>query len=243
VAPTGARRRPQPAALGSGGPPRRTAHPGYPRVTCRPTGRLQGVRASPALRPASAGGPDHDPLPRLRGGVALNVPRHRSLRESMAPGPTSWLARSPKCSRAMPARRNCPAPTRWQRSGSITRRSRTVHAVGGLFIRRSPPLDATEESPGGERQDTERRHGGLTRCSSHHQFGGEPDAARRDPTPFDSLKNLRPTTTARQLGGRTPGQGRSPSRASSPTSHGRPTPSSARIRFTDHPSATWRARR
>jgi hypothetical protein len=30
-------------------------------------------------------------------------------------------------------------------------------------------------------------------------------------------------------------QGRSPSRASSPTSHRRPTPSSVRIRFTDHP--------
>jgi hypothetical protein len=39
------------------------------------------------------------------------------------------------------------------------------------------------------------------------------------------------------------GQGRSPSRASSPTSHPRPTRSSARIRLTDHPSATWRARR
>jgi len=36
-------------------------------------------------------------------------------------------------------------------------------------------------------------------------------------------------------------QGRSPSRASSPTSHLRPTPSSARIRFTDQPCSTCRA--
>jgi hypothetical protein len=34
-------------------------------------------------------------------------------------------------------------PPWWRRSGSITRRSRTVDAVGGSFTRRSQPLDAT----------------------------------------------------------------------------------------------------
>jgi hypothetical protein len=58
-------------------------------------------------------------------------------------------------------------------------------------------------------------------------------------------KLSRVTVTARRSPGigavRPSRQGRGPSRASSPTNHRRPTPSSARIRFTDQPCSTCRA--
>jgi hypothetical protein len=203
----------------------------------------QGIRASPALRPASAGGPDHDPLPRLRGDVALNVRRHRSLRESMNPArPRGLLGRPNAAGQCLLAE-----TARLPRGGGAAVQSLADHgpftrsaACSSVDHRHStPPKNHRGENDKIPRGDTAARR----YCDPIARFGRKPDAARRDPTPFDSLENLRPATTARQLGGRTPGQGRSPSRASSPTSHRRPTPSSARIRFTDHPCSTCRARR
>jgi len=62
------------------------------------------------------------------------------------------------------------------------------------------------------------------------------------PAPDLAAAPSRPDTYPKP-GGRTPGQGRSPSRLISPTSQLRPTPSSARIRLTDHPCATCRTLR
>jgi len=101
------------------------------RRSGRPRGRLRPRRR--ACRP------DDDPAPRLHDEVALSVQRHGDpANPRMDRGRAAWLARIAQRNWAAHARRNRPAPARWRRIGSITRRSPTVHAVSGSFIRRSP---------------------------------------------------------------------------------------------------------
>jgi hypothetical protein len=101
------------------------------RRSGRPRGRLRQRRR--ACRP------DDDPAPRLHDEVALSVQRHGDpANPRMDRGRAAWLARVAQLNWAAHARRNRSAPARWRRIGSITRRSPTVHAVSGSFIRRSP---------------------------------------------------------------------------------------------------------
>jgi len=75
----------------------------------------------------------------------------------------------------------------------------------------------------------------IPTCKSGQERRGHDPAAA--PLRHDARPASRPSVRA--VG--PPSQGRGPSRASSPISHLRPTRSSARIRFTDHPCSTWRA--
>jgi hypothetical protein len=216
----------------------------------------QGVRAPqrPGDQGASMTDDDDDPTPRLHGEVALNVPRHRApLRPpSMDPGPTTRLARV-----AQPPGSPCsPQPPGSHHSGGAAVRSPADHRPFTRSAARSsadhPPLGGAAEA---EPRDTKRRHGGPagctfpsparkgTTCATPSSHPVRPPPAPGEPG-HEHQRHPRPQpscgpTPAQQPGGRTPGgQGRSPSRASSPTSQRRPTPSSTRIRFTDHPCST-----
>jgi hypothetical protein len=182
----------------------------------------------------SAPPPPRLPDPRPRQGLGRHPPRTLT-----ADGPTTGSGQGgPSCSPGW--------TTRWTWSAAVgltcccqprsrllsCRTSSTVHAISGSFIRRSPAA---------------RR-----RCS-HRAAGSPRDPPARQPSEPERGNNPQSQTVPQPRGGPTlahptsvrshPGQGRSPSWVSSPTSHRRPTPSSARIRFTDHPCSTWRARR
>ncbi len=183
-----------------------------------------------ARSPSTAGQPVLAGTARLPPVVAAHRFGH-SFQLALARQPGWSSGRRPRqgglCSREPP--RSC--------GGGVSVRSPTGHAVGGSCIRRSP---------------TTGRH-----AIPRHWEGGRLGHAEI-PVPFDSPENPctgqhhhsevcrhgYDRTLTQHQGGPTverDGQGRSPKRASSPTSHRRPTPSSARIRFTDHPWATWRA--
>jgi hypothetical protein len=101
--------------------------------------RRSGCPRGRLLQRRRACRPDDDQAPRLHDEVALSAQRHGDpANPRMDRGRAAWLARVAQRNWAAHARRNRPAPARWRRIGSITRRSPTVQAVSGSFIRRLP---------------------------------------------------------------------------------------------------------
>ena len=175
-----------------------------------------------------------------------------------AAGRHGWLG-SPSAAGQRMLAATARLPPRWRRSGSLTHRSPTVHAVSGSLAVDHPPLGgaaATAQNDGIPRGHPAGP--GVPRLFSHPQMlGREPlvsaeisprstasrtyEPGENHPAPALAAAPSRPGAypAAERPD---PGQGRSPSRASSPTSHWRPTRSSARIRLSDQPCA-WRALR
>jgi hypothetical protein len=246
------RRRPSSTAGGSGGSVAPESRSCLDRAD-------QGVRASPPAR-RRACSTDDQPAPSPSSGVALHVQRHRgSPIRRLGPGPTTWLARVAPRTRAavLPCNRPAPAVVTAHPVRSPANQ-RPCTRVNGSFIRRSPAIRRRRSRPG-ERRNTERTEA-LACCGAHPQLAGEPpvtprstgsaasrtcepdENTQRETVPQHPLRPRRsPSSHAATVG--PTGHGRSPSRASSPTSHLRPTRSSARIRLTDHPGSTCRARR
>lgn len=221
----------------------------------------QGIRAARRSR-RRACSPDDDPASSpQRGDMVLTVPRHsRPPANPPARVPArqcGWLG-SPSAAgqRLLPWNRPAPAAVAAQRFDHrpITDRSRGRRLVHPSITHHSAGADR-------ERRESERPHraAGLPRLASSAP-GREPHVARRPPPRSAASRTCEPgentqrqTVPQHRLARRSPsipaaavdpsGQGRSPSRASSPTGHLRPTPSSARIRLTDHPCSTCRASR
>jgi hypothetical protein len=187
-----------------------------------------------------------------RGGVERAAPPRTPATPQHGPRPDNLAGSGRPARRAARAPRNRPAPTRVaaQRLDHppITDRSPGQRLVHRSITRHSAaPQRLNHAIPTG---DTAARRA----APLHPRPGREPFVPRPAPTPFGSLQHpVNPGTSTSAIPGRSPAaarhppssravgpgvQGRSPSRASSPTSQRRPTPSSARIRFTDHPCST-----
>jgi hypothetical protein len=226
----------------------------------------QGVRASRAPQPptnaqyrrrASADSVKRRGVERAAPRRAPRIPQHGSRPDNLAgSGPQrSQAARAPL------------EPTGSRRggnpSGSITGRSPIVQAVSWLVHPSITPRRHTAAALG-ERRNIKRpsRRLRLAAAAAAPIPGtgmaacGTPNAhpVRPPPEPWEPGRQHQRqpvpqhrcgSTLAEQQCGhcRTFGSGRSTSRASSPTSQARPTRSSARIRLTDHPCSTCRARR
>jgi hypothetical protein len=118
-------------------------------------------------------------------------------------------------------------------AGQASQRSRNLTVTRGPTTAAQRPSTVSSRS----RSLVAPRSIGQVPYRGLHPVNQDENAERRP-----SRSRARPTPTQHRCGG-ADGQGRSPSRRSSPTSHLRPTPSSARIRFTDQPCSTCRARR
>ncbi len=142
----------------------------------------QGIHASAPEPPRS--------VQCRRPSSAKAAPRRRDVGRAAPQRPREPRDGSPARQRSAAGQRMLAGTTRrppwWRRSGSITRRSPTVHAVSGSFIRRSPDTRWRRRlNDGIPRGDT----AALACCGSHPQLGRKPLGSRRDPPRSTALEN------------------------------------------------------
>lgn len=110
------------------------------------------------------------------------TPQHGSRADQ-----SGWLG-SPSAARQRMLAGTARLPPWWRRTGSITRRSPTVHESAGSFIHRSPTTRWRRSTEGRDTKEATPRP--RRAAAPSPGLGREPFAPRRAPTPFGSLQNL-----------------------------------------------------
>ncbi len=117
----------------------RLRYPGRSRIRLRPRRRAQPVRPRSSAKAA-----------RRRGVERAAPPQPRRTPASIPARQPGWLG-SPSATGQRMLAGTARLPPWWRRIGSITRRSATVQAVSGSFIRRSPAIRRRGGRPGDPR--------------------------------------------------------------------------------------------